>query len=168
MKRTLLAIALMMGIGTAHAQFQAGTKYIGASVSGLGMSYNKDSEFNIGLDAVGGYYFADGWMVKGNFDYGHKKSYDDFALGAGVRYNFLQNGVFLGAGLEYEFEKYASERINNIRIPVEIGYTFYLNHYLAIEPAVYSKMSLNHFSHGTEFGLRIGLGFYFDRLHNVR
>ena len=222
MKRLILSIALLAGITTtANAQFHAGTKYIGASLSGLSMNYSKTAEFNLGLNADGGYYFADGWMVRGNFNYNHAKSLDGFAIGAGVRYSFLQNGIFIGAGLEYAFDKYthtttvlhqvntitttvrpvydelgqfvldangqpltestsvpsteeyftdtkSKERVNNIRIPIEIGYTFYLNHYLAIEPAIYSKMSLNHFSDGTEFGLKIGLGFYFDRFHNVQ
>lgn len=213
MKRILFTIALLAGFTTAaKAQFTAGTKYIGASVSGLSMSYSKSAEFNLGLNADAGYYFADGWMVRGNFGYNHAKTLDGLAIGAGVRYSFLQNGIFLGAGLEYAFDKYThtsatlvqtitndrtfyvdpalgidatheptvntsydehyvytktKERVNNLRIPIEIGYTFYLNHYLAIEPAIYSKMSLNHFSEGTEFGLKIGFGFYFDRLHNV-
>ncbi len=208
MKRLITTLCLGLGIaGAAHAQFTEGTKYIAASASGLNLSYSKTSEFNFGLNADGGYYFADGWMAHAN-------------LGAGVRYSFLQNGIFIGTGLEYAFNRYdttipvtlqtyntstttkpvldsegqvvlddegkptfttqtittsvdyitmstASERVHNIRIPIEIGYTFYLNRFLAVEPAIYSKMSLNHFSEGTEFGLKVGLGFYFDRLHNV-
>lgn len=214
MKRLLLSLALLLTAGTAaHAQFHAGTKYIAASISGLDANYSKTAKFNLGLNADAGYYFADGWMARGNFNYNHAKSLDGFALGAGVRYSFLQNGIFIGAGLEYKFDKYtnttsrliqtvttektyyvdpalginpdaepvintttdekmvetkSNERVNNIRIPVEIGYTFYLNRFLAVEPAVYSKMSLNHFSEGTEFGFRLGLGFYFNRLHNVK
>lgn len=221
MKRLILTTALVLAAATAaHAQFTADTKYISASVTGLSMSYSKTSEFNFGLNAEGGYYFEDAWMARANFGYNHAKTLDGFNIGAGVRYSFLQNGIFIGAGLEYAFDNYThtttvlhqntsttiltrplynehgqllyddngapltetittptyeefvttnktSERVHNIRIPVEIGYTFYLNHYLAIEPAIYSKMSLNHFSEGSEFGLKIGLGFYFDRFHNV-
>lgn len=212
MKRLILLAAIVAATATsAHAQFAQGTKYIAASLTGLGASYSKTSEFNLGLNAEGGYYFADAWSAQVHFGYNHAKTLDSFTLGAGARYHFLQNGIFLGAGLEYAFDKYTSiravgiqtvtndrtvyfdqatntiigtpdvkttydmdiheaktsDRYNNIRIPVEIGYTFYLNHFLAIEPAVYSKMSLNHFSEGTEFGLKIGLGFYFNRLHNV-
>lgn len=172
MKRFIFTLALAMGISmAAHAQFTEGTKYLGASVTGLSMNYSKNADFNLGLNLDAGYYFADAWMLKGNFNYNHAKLSDGLAIGAGVRYSFLQNGIFLGAGLEYNFNKFSQTpviRTNDMRIPVEIGYTFYLNHYLAIEPAVYSKMSLNHFSDGTEFGLKIGLGFYFDRLHNVK
>ena len=197
MKKTLVAMALFATMATTGwAQFETGTKYIGASVSGLSLSYSKAADVSFGLDATGGYYFSDCWMVKGNFGYGHKKSYDDFTLGAGVRYNFYQNGVFLGAGLEYQFQNFGKEtctetvivpetivnevtgetttinnakevtytrkmRENNIRIPIEIGYTFYLNQHIAIEPSVYTKLSLNDFNDGTEFGLRLGLGYYF-------
>lgn len=158
------------------AQFETGTKYIGASISGLSLGYSKAADVSFGLEATGGYYFSDCWLLKGNFGYGHKKSYDDLVLGAGVRYNFYQNGIFLGAGLEYQFQNFGKEyltekyeervvtrkcRENNIRIPIEIGYTFYLNQHIAIEPSVYTKLSLNDFNDGTEFGLRIGLGYYF-------
>lgn len=221
MKRLITTLCLGLGIaGIAHAQFIEGTKYIAASVSGLGLSYSKTSECNFGLNAEGGYYFADAWMAHADLGINTAKTQAGFNLGAGVRYSFLQNGIFIGAGLEYAFNRYdttipvtlqtfntttvttpvldaegqvvlddnghptfttqttkdpvdyvtmstASERVHNIRIPIEIGYTFYLNRFLAVEPAIYSKMSLNHFSEGTEFGLKVGLGFYFDRLHNV-
>lgn len=220
MKRLILSAALIVAATTAaHAQFHEGTKYIATSVTGLNMSYSKSSEFNFGLNAEGGYYFADAWMAHANLGINHAKTLSGFNLGAGVRYSFLQNGIFIGAGLEYAFDRYSTtmqvkhentinyltpmldennlpvldvngqvimvpygdashtelitnvksrENVHNIRIPIEIGYTFYLNHFLAIEPAVYSKMSLNHFSEGSEFGLKVGLGFYFDRFHNVR
>lgn len=211
MKRFFTLAAIIAATATAaHAQFTKGTKYIATSVSGLTMSYSKTSEFNLGLNAEGGYYFSDAWSAQAHFGYNHAKTLDGFTLGAGARYHFTQNGIFIGAGLEYAFDKFStettilpiyydllfdengtpvigtdgkqktvmnpgdsytktsSEKVNNIRIPIEIGYTFYLNHYLAIEPAIYSKMSLNHFSDGTEFGLKVGLGFYFDRFHNVQ
>lgn len=221
MKRLLLTTALFATtLIAAHAQFTQGTKYIATSVTGLNASYSKTAELNFGLNAEGGYYFADGWMLRAALGYNHAKTLDGLAIGAGVRYSFLQNGIFIGAGLEYDFDRFSrtntllntvvnktitntpqfdlegaplldengqqviitttyvhtedfstksksTERVNNIRIPVEIGYTFYLNHYLAIEPAIYSKMSLNHFSEGSEFGLKVGFGFFFDRFHNV-
>lgn len=177
----MAAFAMMATAG--WAQFERGTKYVGASVSGLSLSYSKASDFSFGLDATGGYYFANCWMVKGNLGYAHKKSYDGFNLGGAVRYNFLQNGVYLEAGLEYQFENFGKTTIdvpvvvgdvvvgyekvqkklheNNLRIPINIGYTFYLNQHIAIEPAIYTKLSLNDFNDGTEFGLKIGLGYYF-------
>ena len=51
--------------------------------------------------------------------------------------------------------------MNNLHIPLELGYTFYLNHYVAIEPQVFYKVSINDFTRGSEIGLRLGLGYYF-------
>lgn len=179
----MIAMAAFAVIATAGwAQFERGTKYVGASVSGLSLSYSKASDFSFGLDATGGYYIADSWMLKGNLGYNHKKSYDGFTLGAAARYNFLQNGIYLEAGLEYQFDDFGkktvtlptevdgaivevdvskNDRKNNLRLPINIGYTFYLNQHIAIEPAIYTKLSLNDFNDGTEFGLKLGLGYYF-------
>ena len=46
-------------------------------------------------------------------------------------------------------------------IPVEVGYAFFLNRHVTIEPALYYKMSLHDFSGNSTVGLRIGFGYYF-------
>ena len=46
-------------------------------------------------------------------------------------------------------------------IPVEVGYAYYLNQYLSVEPSVYYKMSLHDFSGNSTVGLRVGLSYYF-------
>ena len=79
-------------------------------------------------------------------------------MGGGARYYFLENGISLGAGLEFS---HLSPGIDNLRLPFEVGYTYYLNHHVAIEPAAYYRLSLNDFSGGSEVGVRLGLGFYF-------
>lgn len=166
MKRLLLLLTLVLCTATAaFAQFDKGTKYVNLSLSGLSLNYSKAADVRFGLEAEAGYYVQDCWLIKANSGYDHTKSTDDFFIGSGFRYNFRQNGIFLGAGLEYEFQNFAGSHVNNLRLPMEIGYTFYLNHYLALEPAVYYKPSFNNFSDGSEVGLRIGFGFYFDRLH---
>lgn len=158
MKKMITLFLLLLVVGTAHAQFKEGTKYVGASASGLGLSYSKATGFRFGLQATAGYFVADGVMLKANFGYDHSKASDDFSVGAGGRYYFSQNGIFLGAGAEYT---HYSPGDNAVSIPVEVGYCFYLNHYLSIEPSVFYKMSLNNFSDRSSVGLRIGLGYYF-------
>ena len=143
---------------SASAQFEKGTKYVGASLSNLGMSYSKKTEFRFGLQADAGYYFADRWMLHGDAGYAHQKHLDEVFVGADVRYNITQNGLYLSAGAQYS---HLSKNINDFLIPVELGYTFFLNNKIAIEPAVYYKMSTNDFSDGSTVGLRIGLGYYF-------
>ena len=158
MKKLFVALLVCCASISANAQFTEGTKYIGTSLTNLGLSYNTKSDFRFGVSAEAGYFFADNWMAKAYAGYDHAKHMDNFNFGAGVRYHILQNGLYLGAGVEYA---HFTPNANDFLIPVEIGYTFYLNHYLAVEPAVYYKMSTNDFSDGSTVGLKIGLGFYF-------
>ena len=159
MKKIILVLFVALLATTASAQFEQGTKYLGASFTNFGMSYNKKAKFSLGLNAEAGYCFADSWMLRANIGYNYQKGgANDFNVGAGVRYYILQNGLFLGAGVEYKHQR---PNFNDLLIPVEIGYTFYLNHYIAIEPSVYYKMSTNDFGDGSTVGLRLGLGYYF-------
>ena len=158
MKKAILAMLLCVATLGAKAQFEAGTKYVGASLSGLGLSYGSNQRLNIGLQATAGYFIFDSWLLKANVGYTHTRATDDVSLGLGARYYFTQNGIFAGAGAEYI---HATPSSNDIAIPVEIGYAFYLNRYITFEPSVYYKMSLNDFSGGSKVGLNIGLGFYF-------
>ena len=67
---TLLAVVLCVTL-TASAQFEKGKKYISASLSGLDLSYNGLSEFNVGFEAKGGYMFDDNLMLLGILGYNH-------------------------------------------------------------------------------------------------
>lgn len=158
MKKILTALLVFFVALQADAQFQQGTKYVGASLSNLGMSYSKKSEFRFGVNADAGYFFVDNWMLHADVGYEHTKATDDFFAGASLRYYIKQNGLYLSAGAEYAHK---TKSDNDLYVPVEIGYTFYLNNKVAIEPAVYYKMSTNDFADGSTVGLRLGLGYYF-------
>ncbi len=158
MKKLLLFIVLLAGALSAHAQFDKGTKYVGASVSGLGFSYSSSEKFRFGLDLTAGYFVSDCLMLRGNVTYDHTKAINDVAVGAGARYYFDQCGVFMGAGAEYV---HYTPNSNDVQIPLEVGYAFFVNRFITIEPSLYYKMSLDSFSQKSTIGLRIGLGFYF-------
>lgn len=158
MKKLFIMLALAVGTLSVHAQFAKGTKYVGASISGIGLSYSSSQKFRFGLDATAGYFLADCFMLRGNVSYDHTKEINDVSVGAGARYYFDQCGVFLGAGAEYV---HYTPNSNDVQIPVEIGYAFFVNRYITIEPSVYYKMSLDSFSEKSTVGARIGLGFYF-------
>ncbi len=153
----LSLLLLVMAVG-ANAQFNKKTKYISASATGFGMSYSSGEKFTMGLEFTGGYFIRDAWMIYGRLGYDHTRYTDNFQLGAGGRYYFTQNGVYLGLGLQYA---HATKSINNLHLTPEVGYAFYINRFLTIEPAVYYNMSLNDFSDGSKVGLKVGLGFYF-------
>lgn len=159
MKKLMLSVLLFgAAIVGAKAQFEAGTKFLGLSATGLNLSYSTNEKFRLGAQATVGYFIADQLLAKADLGYSHTEYVDDFSCGAGLRYYFKENGIFLGAGGEFS---HLTKNNNDVLIPVEVGYAFYLNHYITIEPSVYYKMSLDDFSDKSTVGLKIGFGFYF-------
>ena len=159
MKKSLLTLLLAVVSLSASAQFEKFTSYLNTSLTGLDLSYGKDQKLRFGMQATGGYFVADGWMVYGRFGYEHKyRGLDDVKLGAGMRYYIVENGLYMNMGLQYE---HLEPNFNYVQLTPEVGYCFYLNHYVSIEPAVYYDLCLNKFSDGSKVGLKLGFGFYF-------
>lgn len=105
MKKKLMtiALALLTTLG-AHAQFEKDKAYVGASLTGLDLSYNGTKKLNLGLQADAGYFLVQDWMLKGliGCEISSKDDVDTkFTLGVGGRYYFEQNGIFLGASAKY-------------------------------------------------------------------
>ena len=46
-------------------------KYIGASMTGLNLSYNGSQDLNLGIQAKAGYFVDDDWMLLGQVEYNH-------------------------------------------------------------------------------------------------
>lgn len=158
MKKILLFMFLLVGTLSAHAQFEQGKKYVSASISGLGMSYSSSEKFRVGLDASAGFFAADCFLLRASIGYDHTREIDDFSIGADARYYFDQCGVFMGAGVEYLHYTPSS---NDVQIPLEVGYAFFVNRFITIEPSLYYRMSLHDFSDNSTVGIKVGLGFYF-------
>lgn len=163
MKKMMLAMLLAVVSMHASAQFEADTKFANLSLTGFDMSYSKNAKFHFGLEGWAGYFVEDSWMVNARLGYNHQGGVDanTFDLGAGFRYYFSQNGVFLGGGLLYEFDGAGSFKNNYLDLTPEVGYCFFLNRNLSIEPVVYYNLCLNKFSDGSKIGLRVGFGYYF-------
>lgn len=155
---TLLLLCAVLGAKAQSTPFAQGVKYVGASVSGLGFSYSSNEKFRFGLDATAGYFVADCLQLRATIGYDHTKAIDDVSVGAGCRYYFDQCGVFLGAGAEYD---HFTPSNNDVMIPCEVGYAFFINHYITLEPSVYYKMSLHDFSNNSTVGVKVGIGIYF-------
>ena len=152
---TLLFAVVSIG---ASAQFEKGTKYIGASVSDFGLSYSKSEDFRLGIHGLGGYFIENSWMLLGQFGWEHRSGDNSVDLGAGGRYYLVQNGLYFGGYFKYQ---HVGTKTNNIFLTPELGYCFYLNNHVSIEPAVYCDLCLNHFKDFTKIGFKIGFGFYF-------
>lgn len=135
--------------------------YVGASLTGLGLNYNSNEKWHLGIDARGGWFFNDDWLLLGTLGIDTRyHNYDTFTLGAGVRYYIEQNGLYLGAGANYVHVV----GIDDFRPTVQVGYAYFLNGTVTIEPEVYYSQSFKNHSDFSGFGLRLGIGLYFNEL----
>ena len=169
MKKTILTLLCGLTLAVAaHAQsadrapFAKDKIYAGASLSGLNMQWTQNQKWNVDLGAKAGYLFDDNWMVTANMQY-DVRHYGNNVLraGAGLRYYFEDNGIFLGAGANYVHGT-NGPRFDDFMPTVSAGYAFFLNRTVTIEPEVYYNQSLKDHSNYSGFGLRIGLGIYFE------
>ena len=96
MKKLFLFVVCLMMTMAANAQFEQGKYYCGASLSGLNLSYSGAEKTTFGVEAKGGYLFADNWMGLVNAGYKHEDSCDCFSAGVGARYYIIENGLFMG------------------------------------------------------------------------
>lgn len=161
MKRILFTFVLaLVGMGSAFAQFEKGKYYLGATTNTAGFSYSKNHKARFNLGVNGGYMFEEAWMAIAEigFDY-HNADMQNVYLGAKLRYLIEQNGLFLQAGAKYVHE---APSFNDVQLTPEVGYCFFLNRHLTLEPSVYYDVSLSDFSDKSEFGVKVGLAWYFD------
>lgn len=160
MKKLLLSMILAVLCSTgAFAQFEKGKWYTSASLSNFDMSYSELSDFSIGLGLNAGYTIQDNMMVitETGFDFSNSE-WSNLYLGAKGRYYIEQNGIFLGAGVKYI---HMYKGVNDVQVTPEVGYCYFLNRHVTVEPAFYYNMSLTEFADYSKFGFRIGLGIYF-------
>lgn len=157
-KIAVVALGLMVSVG-AHAQFESGKQYCGASLTGLNLSYNGSEELSLGIQAKAGYFFEDDMMLLAQAEYKHsglEGVKDYWALGAQGRYYIEQNGIYLGAGVKLIH----TGSYNDVMPGVEVGYAFFVSKQVTIEPAVYYDQSFKDHSDYSTVGVKVGIGIY--------
>lgn len=157
-KIAVVALGLMVSVG-AHAQFESGKQYCGASLTGLNLSYNGSEELSLGIQAKAGYFFEDDMMLLAQAEYKHSALEgvkDYWALGAQGRYYIEQNGIYLGAGMKLIH----TGSYNDVMPGVEVGYAFFVSKQVTIEPAVYYDQSFKNHSDYSTVGVKVGIGIY--------
>jgi len=160
----LLLAALTMSL-TSFAQFEKGKKYLSATVSGLNVHYSGADKWQFGIAARGGYMLADNWLAMGIFDYSFQQNGPkSLSVGAAARYYVIQNGLYLGAGVNYSHRCASGEKINDVVPNIHIGYAFFVSKTVTIEPELYYNQSLKSHSDYSDVGFRIGIGIYLDQL----
>ena len=157
-KIAVVALGLMVSVG-AHAQFESGKQYCGASLTGLNLSYNGSEELSLGIQAKAGYFFEDDMMLLAQAEYKHsglEGVKDYWALGAQGRYYIEQNGIYLGAGVKLIH----TGSYNDVMPGVEVGYAFFVSKQVTIAPAVYYDQSFKNHSDYSTVGVKVGIGIY--------
>ncbi len=159
MRRKLIAVfaALMVSM-VANAQFEKGKIYAGASLSGFDVSCSGSGSGKYGLQAHGGYLVDDNMMITGLVGLARQNGVTDFSIGAGGRYYLVQSGIFFGVSLKYVNE---SSVYDDLMPGVQVGYAFFLNDKITIEPELYYDHALFNFKDYSTVGFRLGLGIYF-------
>lgn len=153
----MMVVALAMTLG-ASAQFEQGKYYLGASMTSFDASYSGLEKFKLGVDAKAGYFFMDNLMAYGQVGYKHygqEGRNDEFMAGVGGRYYIVQNGIFLGVNGKYI---HRDKNYNDFMPGVEVGYAFFINRTVTIEPAIYYDQSFKKHSDYSTVGFRIGIG----------
>lgn len=161
MKKKLLAMAVaLLATTAANAQFEQGKTYIGGSLTGLNAKYTGEDKFCLGIQAQGGYFVADDFMLYGQVGYehnGNKDIKDRYSVGVGGRYYIEQNGIFLVANCKLVHK---GKKFNDVMPGVEVGYAFFVNNTVTVEPALYYEQSFKNHKDYSTIGLRLGIGVY--------
>lgn len=153
----MAALALMTAVG-AQAQFESGKKYVNASLTSLDFSYNGLAKGNFGLQASGGYLFADNLLAEAHLAYNKQKDVPyELTVGVGARYYIIQNGLYLGVTGDII---HAGDVYDDIMPGVHLGYAFFINGSITIEPEVYYRQSFKNHSDYSTVGFRVGIGLY--------
>ena len=155
-KLVFLFCLLFLSIG-ARAQFETNKKYIGASLSGLNLSYNGSEKTNLNIDAKGGMFFSQDLLLYGKFGWNlREESPNSLSLGVGGRYYVEQNGIFLGASGTFVHNDVRDDFVPSI----QVGYAFFLSRTVTVEPELYYEHSFKNHRDFSTLGVRVGLGIY--------
>lgn len=162
MKKIAIIIFALITTLTANAQFEAGKSFIGASLTGIDLKYNGANDFQFGLNAQAGLFTAKDFLLYGQLGYDHtgKPKFNDFRVGVGGRYYIEQNGIFLGANVNFV---HSTGDYRDLKPGIEVGYAFFVSRELTIEPALYYEQSFKNHSQYSTVGLKIGLGIYLHK-----
>ncbi len=134
---------------------------LGGSFSIVSVKDSEDNLTQLNIELDGGYFVMDNLAVGLVSGFTHTKLGDtdnsNFHIGPFARY-YTNMNLFFGAGYLYSSTK-DSEDFGTI--PVEIGYAYFFNRYLALEPAITIGIPGNNSNNFiTNFG--IGLGLYLN------
>ncbi len=165
MKKLLMAaIGLMMAmsvnaqyLNSSEKVFYEGKIMIGASTSGLDLSWHKGQKWNLSLDAKAGYLIVDDFMITGKVGYNNSTyGRSSVNVGAGLRYYIEENGIYVGAGCKFAH----TDGIDDLLPEANVGYAFFLSRHITVEPEIYYELSTKDNDY-SGVGIKLGFALYF-------
>ena len=170
MKKTFMSLVCMLFALTMNAQsftkpatpdtpFAEGKVFLGSSLSGLNLGYTDNEKWKMNFSVKAGYMLIDNWLVSVQAGYDYlQEGNNAFTVGGGLRYYIEDNGLFLGAGGNYVHHWHTYD---DFLPTVQLGYSFFLNRTVTIEPEIYYNQSIQDQKY-SGLGFRIGVGIYFE------
>ncbi len=170
MKKILSTAFICLCVLQLSAQTEQGKILMGAT-SNLGLSVLsqdavEDNNFNLSLNAQGGYFVIDNLAAGLNLGFGVSNqgdiSVNSFVVGPFGRYYF--DNVFFGAGFSF-INTNRDDGITDLsssgsQIGLELGYAAFINNNVAIEPALTYFNTGGDFDGQTSIALNIGFTIY--------
>lgn len=161
MKKLMFMACLLVAAISAKAQFEQGKWFVNPAVTGVEMSHSSAEQNKFGVVAQGGAFLVDDVALILTVGGEWRKHVDVYTVGVGGRYYFHQTGVYVGTGLGMSKWKFDGESNHtDYAINSEVGYAFFLNKSVTIEPAVFYNWSMKDNDY-SKFGFKMGFGIYF-------
>ena len=114
-KFLLLFIGTVLLSTNVSAQFEQGTKFVGASLTGVNLSYSKHEKFALGAEAKAGYFIMDDLMLQAEAGIDVKfKECQQIFVGAKGRYYVAENlypTYWYGEYHPFEFEFVVNDKV---------------------------------------------------------
>lgn len=152
MKRFLTLLIVIISITTAFSQSSnpKGGKGIIANFTNLdghiGINDDKSKDLSVGLSAF--YFIQDDVAVCPGISYNHSLN-NEYIFTLGLR-EWIFDSYFIGVWFDNNFNDYSTAKI-------DIGYTYFLNQTVFIEPTLYYQESLNNLII-SRFGFSLSIG----------
>ena len=158
MKSIYLVLLAVIVTVAAHAQFEAGKYYVGASHSGVGLSYNGSEKASFVLQCSSVYLIDDNLLATAQLECDKKHSPPAyFKGGVGMRYYIVQNGLYLCAHVYFLYVGFV---FDDFQPGIQSGDAFFLSKTVTVEPELYYDQSFESHSDFSTVGIRIGVGVY--------
>lgn len=161
MKKLALTLCLLVATLAAQAQFEKDKWFINPAITGLNIGHSDYEGFRLGLEGEAGAFLANNVALLVNVGLGMNDAYDQYQLGVGGRYYFNKSGIYMGAGVKYNYLDFDNlPSVKDYALSAEVGYAFFLGRNVTLEPAAYYNISLKDGDY-SKYGLKLGFGLYF-------